>query len=377
MPKVHEIRHIDELAAIGAQWMQLLQQTPGASIFQSLQWLEIYWRHFGDGQQLRVMLVEGADHCLTGIVPLVVRREKTRAGSLRFLTYPLDDWGSFFGPIGPQPENALAAALEHVRRTKPDWDAIELRWLGGPESDVGNIRRAMLSAGFQAYCTLWGETAVVQLDGTWEQYFDGRPRAWRRNLRSTQAKLHTRHRVEFVRYRPPVQEGVEADPRWDLYEACEQIAARSWQGSARDGTTLTHPSVRAFLREVHQAAARLGAADMNLLLLDGQPAAFLYNYAWRGYVYGLRAGYDPGFSRQGVGTVLLAESIRDSFSRGDRWYDLGVGSLRVKRHVQTALLPIYRCSHYRLLSVRAQLIRLRRAVEALELAGPKPAAQSP
>ncbi len=376
MAKVYEIRHIDELAALGPQWMRLLEQTPAASVFQSLQWLEVYWRHFGAGQQLRVMLVEGEDQSLSGIVPLVVRREKTRAGMLRFLTYPLDNWGSFFGPVGPQPETALAIALEHVRRTKPDWDVIELRWLGGPGTDVADTRRAMLAAGFQAYRTLWDETAVVQLEGTWEEYLAGRPRPWRRNLRSTQAKLHTRHCVQFVRYRPCTAGGAAADPRWDLYEACEHIATRSWQGSARDGTTLTHPAVRNFLREAHQAAVRLGAADINLLLLDGQPAAFLYNYVWRGYVYGLRAGYDPAFSRQGVGTVLLAESIRDSFARHDRWYDLGVGSLRVKRHVQTAVLPIYRCSHYRLTSVRAQLIRLKRAAEALQLGVSEHPAQS-
>jgi len=365
MAKVHEIRQIEHLAPLRDQWTQLLRQTPGASLFYSLQWLEIYWRHFGADQQLRVMLIEGDDQRLTGIVPLVVRRERTRAGTLRFLTYPLHDWGSFFGPIGPQAENALAAALEHVRRTKADWDIIELRWLGGPGTEVAATGRAMLSAGLQAYCTLWDQTAMVELTGTWEQYLASRPRPWRRNLRSAQTKLHTKYRVEFMRYRPLGAGSAQSDPRWDLYEACEQIAARSWQGSARDGTTLSHQSVRSFLREVHQEAARLGAVDINLLLLDGQPAAFLYNYAWHGYVYGLRAGFDRAVSQQGVGTLLLAESIRDSFARGDRWYDLGVGSLRVKRHVQTLLLPIYRCSHYRASSLRAQLIRLKRATEAL------------
>jgi len=377
MAKIHEIGQIEHLSPLRDQWTQLLRQTPGASLFHSLQWLEVYWRHFGADQQLRVMLIEDDKQCLTGIVPLVVRREKTRAGTLRFLTYPLHDWGSFFGPIGPQPERALAAALEHVRRTKPDWDIIELRWLGGPGTEVAATRRAMLSAGFQAYCTLWDQTAMVELTGTWEQYLASRPRSWRRNLRSAQAKLHTKYRVEFMRYRPLGASSAQTDPRWDLYEACEQIAARSWQGSARDGTTLSHQPVRSFLREVHQEAARLGAVDINLLLLDDQPAAFLYNYAWGGYVYGLRAGFDRAVSQQGVGTLLLAESIRDSFARGDRWYDLGVGSLRVKRHVQTTLMPIYRCSHYRASSLRAQFIRLKRATEALRLAGNIATAQTP
>ena len=55
--------------------------------------------------------------------------------------------------------------------------------------------------------------------------------------------------------------------------------------------------------------------------------AFIYGYHYHGYVYGLRRGYDAERSREGAGNVLLAYTLRDSFARGDRIYDMGVGSL--------------------------------------------------
>ena len=47
--------------------------------------------------------------------PLVVRREDKRFAKLRVLTYPLHDWGTFYGPIGPDPGRALAAAHDGAR----------------------------------------------------------------------------------------------------------------------------------------------------------------------------------------------------------------------------------------------------------------------
>jgi CelD/BcsL family acetyltransferase involved in cellulose biosynthesis len=385
MPQILEINRVEDAAHFRREWGRLLGETAGASFFQSLEWLEAYWRYFGADQTLRVIVVLEADRP-AGIVPLVVRLEKSKVGWLRVLTFPLHDWGSFYGPIGPRPEPALAAALEHVRRTPRNWDILELRWQGAPNADPLETRRAMMVAGFQACPTLWGRTAVVDLEGTWESYWSTRKGAWLRRFRHDQRRLAEQGDVSYVRYRPagqpvgqvgevshagqvsnlPHEKQVgnvshdDGSPRWDLYEACEEIARRSWQSAATNGTTLSHASVRGFLREAHQAAAAAGAVDLNLLLLNGSPVAFVYGYHCRGYVYGLRRGYDVERTREGAGNVLLAHTLCDSFARGDRLYDMGVGSLESKRYFQTRLIPVLRYSHFPLLALRTQVLRVKR-----------------
>jgi CelD/BcsL family acetyltransferase involved in cellulose biosynthesis len=359
MPRVLEINDIDRLADMQHQWGGLLSQTAGASFFQSLHWLEVYWRHFGHDQLLRVLVVMDEDRP-TGILPLVVRREHSRVGQIRVLTFPLHDWGSFYGPIGPNPGPTLAAGLEHIRRTQRDWDILELRWQGALGFDPVQSQAIMHAAGLQAYVTVWDHTAVVDLSGTWQSYWSARKSPWLRRFRNAESKLTKQGSLSYVRYRPLGSEHNDDSPRWDLYDACENIARRSWQGAATDGTTLSHECVRGFLHDVHETAVAAGAVDLNLLLIDDVPTAFIYNYHYRGYVSGLRRGYDAQCSRHGVGNVLLAYSLRDSFDRGDRIYDMGVGSLQSKRHFQTGLLPILRLSHFPLLPVRAQLLRVSR-----------------
>jgi CelD/BcsL family acetyltransferase involved in cellulose biosynthesis len=118
--------------------------------------------------------------------------------------------------------------------------------------------------------------------------------------------------------------------------------------------------VRDFLRDAHAAAAERGAIDINLLLISGRPAAFAYNYAWRGWVYGLRTGYDAALARAGAGSVLMHRMLQDSFERGDATFDLGAGYLDAKRYWQTTQRFSYRSTHFALAAPRAQLLRAKR-----------------
>lgn len=359
MPRVLEINTPEQLAPLRRDWTELLRQTAGASFFQSLEWLEVFWRHYGRQSRLRVLVVSAEDRP-TGILPLIVQSEHSKVGPIRVLTFPLHDWGSFYGPIGPNPELTLSAGLEHIRNTPRDWDFLELRWQGAIGTDPFQTRHAMLANGFQGYLTQHDRSAVVDITGTWESYWSSRKGAWLRRFHHAERALAEQGEVSYMRYRPAGMDHNDGSPRWDLYDACEELARRSWQGAATDGTTLSHESIRGFLREMHEAAAAAGAVDMNLLMLDGVPVAFIYGYQYRGYVYGLRRGYDLARSRQGAGNVLLARTLHDSFERGDYVYDMGVGSLASKRYFQTRLLPILRCSHYPPSTPRTQVLRLRR-----------------
>jgi len=82
MIDVKEINQIDQLDDYRSEWRSLLGQTQGASFLQSLEWLEVYWRHFGADKKLRTLVVS-SDGRLIGILPLMVLKERTKVGRLR------------------------------------------------------------------------------------------------------------------------------------------------------------------------------------------------------------------------------------------------------------------------------------------------------
>ncbi len=368
---VEEFNCIDQLGSLRDVWSDLLKTTPSASFFQSLDWLEVYWRHFGANQRLRVLAAFDGGQ-IFGILPMVVRREATKVGTLRFLTYPLEYWGSFYGPIGSRPLDTLRAGLEYLRSVQSDWDVLELRWVGADEDETAQTAQVMQDVGLGALRSKLDSTAVVRINGPWSDYLAGKTSKWRNNSRRWRKRLEESGEVRYLRYRPG--EDDDGDPRWDLFDQCVQIARASWQGESQTGTTLSHESVYQFLRETHEVAARKGGLDLNLLYLDNRPVAYAYNYFYRGYVCGLRVGFDASLSRDGAGNLLYARALEDSFCRGDWLYDMGPGSLGCKRLWWTEVLPVYRLSHFRTFSVRQQLLRAKRVLDN-RADGREPAAQ--
>ena len=357
MMRVEEINRLEDLSPYRLRWQRLLGETRGATFFQSLDWLDCYLRHFGEGLRLRVLLVSHERRSL-GILPLVVRTYSSRLGMVRSLGYPLDDWGSFFGPIGPNPTATLLAGLRHIRETPRDWDVIDLNWVQDT-LDRGRTEHAMRRASLAPLRRVTAAAAMVEFETDWEGYLESRSRHVLKNLRRTERKLASAGAVEHVHYRPRGAAWGDSDPRFDLYDACEKIAGKSWQArSTCGGNTLSSTSVRDFLRDAHCRAAAAGAVDIQLLRVAGQPVAFTYGYHLAGLTTGLRMGFDAEFSRDGAGALVCARSLESCCRSGDYGYDLGLNYLHYKRNWLTRIALCERYTHYAP-RPRPQLLRMK------------------
>ncbi|MGC4004338.1 MAG: GNAT family N-acetyltransferase [Pirellulales bacterium] len=356
---VREYDHCDSLRHRRREWNALALPMLGNSHFHSFDWLETYWRHHSPGQRLRILTIESqfddGSTRLAGVLPLVVRRESTRLGSVRTLTYPLHGWGTLYGPIGPDPRTTLHAGMTHLARTKRDFDLLELRWI--EERLAAPTETALSQNGFAVERGVWFQAHQVDLAAGWDAYWASRTSHWRTNVRANEKKLSKAGRVEFVRHRTSAHDD---DPRWDLYEECVEVAAKSWQGGRDDGTTLSHTQVSEYLRDAHATAARCGAADINLLRVDGRAVAFAYNYGAPGYVYGVRAGYDPAFRECGVGSVLMRRMLEDSAQRQDGLLDLGPDHAAAKLPWANRTIDCLKYSHYPRTSWKAWGLWLKR-----------------
>ena len=359
MVSVREINDIHELVHYRLPWKNLLAQTRQAGFFQSLDWLEVLWKHYGGGRRLRVLIVYDGEEAI-GILPLSVQTERTRAGSVRVLTYPLDGWGSFFGPIGPFPALTLRAAMRHIRNTPRDWDLFDVRWVNQNQIDHGRTEGGMRAAGFAPAAQPWAQSALIEMGCDWPTYWKSRPRKFREKLRHAHRQLAKMGHVKYVRYRPGGSAAGDGDPRLDLFDDAVSVAQASWQSGSDDGTTLCHDEIREFLRDACVAAAQTGCLDLNLLYVDDRPVAFAYNFHYNGRVDGIRTGFDPAYAAGSPGAVLLKMSFEGSFRLGDHTFDLGTGYLQCKRHWLTRLETSYRYTHFPLAVPKVQILRLKR-----------------
>lgn len=359
----HEINELSDLASLRQEWHRLLSQTANHSFFQTPEWLEASWEHFPHPQRLRVIVVERGGRPI-GIVPWCIRHEPRRVGPVRVLTYPLNDWGAFFGPIGPEPRETMRAAIKHIAEAPRDWDLIDLRWVDEAADEFLTIGEALREQGFDYRVRPRMEVRLCRFAEGWDAYLKSRSRNWRRKMRHDIEQLEQHGEVRLVRYRPEAGSNAEAPEHADVFRMCEEIAAKTWQADDESQSTLSSPRVREVFRRTHEQAAALGMLDTNLLFIAERPIAFNYNYAADGRTYGLRCGYDPTVGLEGCGRVLLYMMLEDSFRRGDVEYNFGPGRQPYKDRFATEMRHAYTYRHFARFSLRSQLLHLKEAVTA-------------
>ncbi|UUO07233.1 GNAT family N-acetyltransferase [Blastopirellula sp. J2-11] len=361
--RIFEINDIGQLPFWTSQWDQLHARTSAATFFQTWEWLAVTWKHFPRPQKLRLLVILENEEPI-GFVPFCVREQNFRVGALRVLSYPLEDWGPFFGPIGCDSVECFRLAIEHVLRSDRDWDVVDLRYLCEQSAGFAEMDKILTQQSRLFFRRPRMEAPVIELAGTWEEYIGRQSKNWRRNMRREQSRVADLGDLQFVRYRTQPESG-EVDPRYDLFEDCLCVSQKSWQAKSSLGAAFCSPAVRPVLRELHEVACRRGMIDMNVLYLDERPVAFLYNYLCQREVYALRSGYDADCAIGSLGTVLLHEVVKDSFHRGDRLINLGPGTQDYKKRFAPESRRAINYTYYSPWSLRSQALCLKAALDPL------------
>lgn len=359
MIHVAEIRDAAELDGIRLLWRSLWQRTRNASFLQSFECFETWCRHFGQSQQIKVLVATLAARPI-GILPLVIRRSETLVGEVRQLTYPatLADLG--YGPIGPNTAATLVAVMRHLRESRRDWDVIDLPQLGVNQLDRGRTRNALRAAGMNHIAQAGRPAALVEFDRNWSSYWSTRPLESRRRFHQSERRLQQQGTLEFVRHRSQERNYGTGN------SSCEKFERLAASTTARE-----------FWRDIQAAAARHAAADLGLLKLDGRTIAAARGYAVDGRVDVLSIDALPEWEVD-ARRVLGAHLLQDGACRGDESYRFAPHLRPLAAEWGTDIIEMERLTHFAPTAPKAQLLRwnhgmqhwwgtLRRATAALNL----------
>lgn len=343
MLRTIEIREVDQLQSYRLPWTSLWRGGRQPWFTQSLDWLAAYVSLQSDRVALRTLLISDDDELL-GIVPLVLTTESTRHGPLRSLRYPLLEGIGCCGPIGTQPTFVLLEAMQYLMRHRDDWDVLDLAGIDVDGVDHGRTKTALHVAQIEAEVAAWQTRRIISLRTPEE-------------TKAIVARIDQHDRLpqrpasfEYVRYRPEGAMHGDAEPRLELFDDCDTIAA------AGDRAAESHLMGNALLRELHEVAAKNGTLDVNLLYVDDAPAAFVYGYVCDDRLTVVDAGMDPRFAAELADQSLLGEMLEDSLARGDRTIDCGPKPVNWLKSWFNETQTIYRAQSVRPTGLIAQTL---------------------
>ena len=118
---------------------------------------------------------------LSGVLPLAERKHTNRFGNLLTLGYPLDNWGTRYGPVGPNQKRTLATGIAWLAEQAAFADVLELEWVSDSQQDA--VEQAFAGARLAARVTRATSVSEINLTDGWDSYWLSRDSKHRNNIR--------------------------------------------------------------------------------------------------------------------------------------------------------------------------------------------------
>lgn len=317
---IETIETIDALEAAEEGWDALVLAMPRPSPFLLHGWLTEWWRHFGAGARLTVVVAR-RDGRLVGVLPAYVRRER----GLRVARF-LGSHESALADLVARPDEDPETARAVVERFSAcGFDFADLFGLPG-----GSLLAA--SGGPRVHARV--EAPVLLMPDGWDAAYASKTSSKKRNLhRRRLRQLGEVGAVEFAVGRTRA----ELEPQ--LEDAFELHTLR-WRGRP-DGSTFG----TAAGREFHRAALRRLADDdrlrIVLMSVGGKPAAFHYFFLLDGTMIVHRLAFDPALAQWSPGLVTTLETLRVASNDGARKVEFLGGGERYKLELADRFEPLH------------------------------------
>jgi CelD/BcsL family acetyltransferase involved in cellulose biosynthesis len=313
------------------EWNKLLERSATNTVFQTWEWNQLWWKHFGPSEGLLLLIVRNSTGELLGIAPFFCDQEVDKQKRIKFLGgTDLSDYLDFIVCRGKEP--LVYPAIANFLISHPDfWDTIELHCLpeGSPTLDV--FRACWGEERFRESLSTEDVCPRAQLSASWNEFLASMSQKERHEIRRKINKIQ--REAEDFRYVATDSTGFP-----EAIESFLELHRKSDTGK------MVFMSLKRaeFFREMAWTLLREGWLDLSFLEGNHRKLASLLNFTYRGTVYVYNSGYDPDFGHWSPGWVLISYSIQDAIERGMRIYDFLRGRESYKYRFRAKDFEIFR-----------------------------------
>ena len=307
-------------------WNRLFAQASAQNPFLMWEWMASWWRHFGAGKRLHLLLVRREGE-LIGIAPFYQREIRIGGISFRALSFLGDeavgsDHLDLLSRSGCEDEVAEAIAQTWLNARR-DWDFVALRHSAEASPHVARLLR-LSEEGWRVQRQEGELCPFLRLEPTWEAFLNQRSASMRYTIRRKIRNLEKEHPVEFVMIED-LHEGRSG------MERLISLHQKRW--GDRGGSDAFVSEIKLpFHRETAEAFFQKGMARLFFLKVEGETVAALYGFLIGRRFFYYQAGFDPSWKGKSVGLVLMAKCIETAIAQGWSEFDFLRGPEEYKSH---------------------------------------------
>jgi CelD/BcsL family acetyltransferase involved in cellulose biosynthesis len=303
---------IEQLADAEADWRSLAEAS--GNPFTTWEWASIWWRHFGDGRELRAFRCLTDDGRTAGILPLQLASQRGLR-TLRFIgSRPADEQAPL---AAPEDRPAVAAAFARLLADGDGFDLALAERLPEEGGWAGALGGRLLRSE--------PSPEIALTEPGWDEFLAARSSNFRQQVRKFERRLVRDNGLSYRLADDPARLDDDMTTLIRLHHA-------RWGTD----TTAFPPELEPFQRELAAEALRAGWLRLWFAEVDGRPVAAWYGFRLGGADWFYQQGRDPDWERASIGFVLTAHTIREAFADGVRRYRFLLGDEEYKSRFATS-----------------------------------------
>ena len=283
------------LEQLEPDWHALWSAIPGATPFQSPDWILQWWRHYGEGRLFSFAL--WSNDQLAGLAPLYIYEKETDPARRIFLlgTGNSDYLDAIFRPEFRR--SCWKAVVAEIANRQGLWDECDFHRLR-PDSPLlqglGGETRFIANSTEEEPCVTLDLSPATPTD---------------RMLKTTNTYARKLQEKEGFSIEHATAASLE-----ELLSAFEQLHQRRWNAKGCAGV-LSEDRDRSFHHEVASRSLKAGTLMCYAMRIQGKIVSVVYGFRHRDRTYSYLTGFDPDYRRHSVGAILVGHAIRQSMEQ--------------------------------------------------------------
>lgn len=295
-----------QFGELRTEWNQLLQRSTTNTIFLTWEWLYTWWKVFGDGTELFIILVRDVEGALIGAAPLLIRRSnyyKFPVREMIFIGMGQADRQDFI--VADDDYQIVHDILSKIHENISQWDIVNLEQIPSDSFLAKSefIRAFRMEKEFSSLCP------YVRMEGGWEEYFKSLSKKFRRDIKHKTNRIARFGRWAFETERSP--DDVET-----LVESMELIERTSRKSSTQKAF-FAPIGARDFILKFCKLCQQNDWLDFSRITLNDKPIAYLLGFLYGNKYCAYNMAFSEDFHEASPGKLLLNEKIKWCFEHID------------------------------------------------------------
>jgi CelD/BcsL family acetyltransferase involved in cellulose biosynthesis len=297
-------------------WHSLLQRCgQDSSIFLTHERLSTWWRHFGEGKSLNILIIERGQEVI-GIIPLVKTRYRLGFIKLEVLETLAASNCNYIGLASAQNRDEVINTLLMYLEKELTRGSLILKLIAIPEDSqfLHALRRKSVvfskSLFFQEEVTTLAP--YITLPATWDEYLSSLGRKRRQLLRRELRGLEKVHKVQFGQYTPE-----------SLHEALSkffELHQKRWHAANVSGK-FSQPKMMDYFRELASEFLKRNWLHFSYLTIDDEVVSAIYGCIHNHKFYTFISARDIRYPKYSIGHLHYMFLIKDTIGKRLREFD--------------------------------------------------------